>query len=84
MAEVHENSSDSINRIGETSGLVWRYLNQNEPTSISRLAKSIDAPRDLVLQAVGWLAREGKLEITETKRGKLVSLVASERMSLAG
>jgi Winged helix-turn-helix domain (DUF2582) len=26
------------------------------------------------MQAVGWLAREGKVDITETKRGRVVSL----------
>jgi hypothetical protein len=26
------------------------------------------------MQAVGWLAREGKVDITESKRGKVVAL----------
>jgi hypothetical protein len=26
------------------------------------------------MQAIGWLAREDKIEITETKRGRILSL----------
>ena len=35
----------------------------------------LDVPRDLVMQGVGWLAREGKIEFQEGPRSKLVSLI---------
>jgi len=38
------------------------------------LTKSIDAPRDVVMQAVGWLAREDKVWIEETKRVRTIGL----------
>jgi hypothetical protein len=38
------------------------------------LARVIGAPRDLLLQALGWLARENKIEITDKGRGKIISL----------
>jgi hypothetical protein len=64
-----------MEQIGATAGLVWKYLNKNGSISLAKLAKQIDAPRDLVMQSVGWLAREGKVEIEESGRAKTVSLV---------
>ncbi len=36
---------------------MWHYLNENGP-ALTQLAKDIDAPRGVIMQAVGWLARE--------------------------
>jgi hypothetical protein len=55
----------AITQIGETAGAVWRVLAENGPQSITRLIKEIDAPRDVVMQAIGWLAREHKIEIED-------------------
>ena len=64
-----------VARVGELAGEVWHFLNKgNEPT-LTQLAKEIDAPRDQVMQAVGWLAREGKLDIQDSGRNKSISLI---------
>jgi hypothetical protein len=63
-----------IEHIGETAGEVWQSLDLQESISISQLIKSIDAPRDVIMQAVGWLAREDKIEIEETTRGRQICL----------
>jgi Winged helix-turn-helix domain (DUF2582) len=63
-----------IHEIGETAGTIWQALNENGAMSIAKLVERIGGNRDVVMQAVGWLAREGKLEISETKRGKTLSL----------
>jgi hypothetical protein len=34
----------------------------------------IDAPRDQVMQSVGWLAREEKITIEEATRGRIIAL----------
>lgn len=65
---------DCITQIGETAGAVWHTLSKSGPLSAAKLAKEIDAPRDIVMQAVGWLAREGKVTIEETNRGRNISL----------
>ncbi len=44
-------------QIGETAGAVWRCLDENGSMSLAKLARNVDAPRDTVMQAVGWLAR---------------------------
>ena len=67
-------SSDCVAQIGETAGMVWHCLDEQGPMSFTRLTKSVDAPRDVVMQAVGWLARESKIEVEETARGRVISL----------
>jgi hypothetical protein len=66
--------SSAVQQIGETAGAVWHALNENGSLSLAKLVDQVGGNRDVVMQAVGWLAREGKIEITETKRGRIVSL----------
>jgi len=65
-----------VDQIGETAGAVWHCLSENGAMSMTKLVKSIDAPRDTVMQAVGWLAREDKVTIDETTRGRVIGLNA--------
>ena len=66
--------SPAVQQIGETAGAVWKILSENGPQSLAKVVERVGGNRDLVMQAIGWLAREGKLEVTETKRGRVVSL----------
>lgn len=59
-------------QIGMAAGSVWLYLTDNGPTTLSALKKAIDQPGDLIAAAVGWLAREEKLEFSTS--GKSVSI----------
>jgi hypothetical protein len=59
--------------IGDTAGAVWRALDEKGPLSTAKLLKEVEAPRDLVMQALGWLAREEKVNIDES-RNRIVSL----------
>ena len=65
----------TIDQIGDAAGLVWKTLSSEGAMSMAKLCRSIDAPRDLVMQAVGWLAREEKVCFQEGARGRLISLV---------
>lgn len=67
-------SGTAIDQIGETAGLVWQALHQGGRMSFTKLFKEVEAPRDLVLQAVGWLAREDKIEIDDQTRTKMIAL----------
>jgi hypothetical protein len=60
--------------IGPTAGLVWQSLNDEGSQTIAALKKSVDAPGDLVMAAVGWLAREGKLAFETSGRTVKISL----------
>jgi hypothetical protein len=70
-------TQDCVVQIGEMAGLVWKTLDEQGALSLAKLVKNIDAPRDTIMQALGWLAREDKIAIEETSRGKIVSLRAS-------
>lgn len=63
-----------IEQIGDTAGLVWHALDGQEPMSITKLVELVEAPRDTIMQAIGWLAREDKVCIEQTKRGRMISL----------
>jgi hypothetical protein len=66
--------SSGVQQIGETAGAVWHTLNENGPLSLAKLVEHVGGNRDIVMQAIGWLAREDKIDIAETKRGRIVSL----------
>ncbi len=63
-----------VTQIGETAGLIWGALSDEGPLSTAKLVKMIDRPRDTVMQALGWLAREDKIQIDEEGRSRIVSL----------
>ncbi len=63
-----------IVQIGETAGVVWKTLADNGPMSMAKLVKEVGHPRDLVMQALGWLAREDKIQIEEEHRSRIISL----------
>jgi len=63
-----------IKKIGETAGLVWNFLRTNGDTSLTALEKGVEAPKTMVSMAVGWLAREGKVELKDEKRVVRISL----------
>ncbi len=65
---------DQADGIGAAAGMVWAYLDQHGSIAPSKLVREIDAPRDLVMQGVGWLAREGKVTFQGGTRGKRISL----------
>jgi len=64
----------TIQRIGETAGQLWSLLDLEGPLKMTQLIKLADAPRDVVMQAIGWLAREEKISIDEESRARVVSL----------
>ena len=60
--------SQAVEQIGDAAGQVWHYLSENGPTALSRLAKDVDIPRDVLMQAIGWLAHEDKIAIDADSR----------------
>ena len=60
--------------IGVAAGKVWGYLKDNGQASPSQIARTTGMPRDLVQRAIGWLAREDKLNFEKGKKGESVQL----------
>ena len=66
-------------KIIETAGQAWRYLGEHGETNISSLAKALGQTEAIVFQALGWLAREDKINYTSKNRKTFVALVDSEK-----
>jgi len=64
----------AVEQIGATAGDVWKVLDESGPATVTSLVKQVSAPRDVVMQSLGWLAREEKIVIEEVGRKKIVSL----------
>lgn len=62
-------------RIGELAGEVWEHIEDEGETSVSGVARALEAPQTKVNMALGWLAREDKLEFLNTGRGTSVQTV---------
>ncbi len=62
--------------IGDTAGKVWEFLNEKGETKLSQLKRGVKADSNLVLQAIGWLAREDKLLIQ--KKGRYITYALKE------
>jgi hypothetical protein len=65
-------------KVIEAAGKAWRYLGQNGQTSVTQLSKILKEKDEVVLQAVGWLAREDKINYTIKNRRTFVALVEGE------
>ena len=60
-----------INNIGINAGLIWNALNANGKMTETKLKKETALASADFYAALGWLAREAKLNtITETRCGK--------------
>ena len=64
----------SVNEVGELAGKVWHYLREYGRSSVTAVENGVDAPRAVVDMGLGWLAREGKVELTQEGRGVVVWL----------
>ncbi|MFZ5833083.1 MAG: winged helix-turn-helix domain-containing protein [Planctomycetota bacterium] len=71
---IMSSGSPHVTHIGETAGVVWHILHANGPLSMARLVKAVGEPRDVVMQAIGWLAREDKLTIHDEGRSRIIGL----------
>lgn len=61
-------------KIGDTAGKIYQYLEKNGEVSVLKLKTGLKLSNSLVCMGIGWLAREDKLNIVETKKDVKVSL----------
>ena len=62
-----------INKIGENAGLVWGAL-QNGAQGVKAIKKATKLKNEELYLALGWLAREGKLNFQEAEADTIVAL----------
>jgi len=62
-------------KIGITAGQVWEYLyNNHGPVTAIKLKSALGISNSTLYLALGWLAREDKLEIAESDHSFKISL----------
>ena len=64
-----------ITEIGIAAGDIWHYLDEKGSATLDQLAKAIGKPRELLLMSLGWLAREGHVNVQGPENGYRVSLM---------
>lgn len=60
--------------VGETAGKIWHVLNAEGPQTIPQLKKKLNGSGELLNFALGWLAREDKVDIKQEKKVLTVAL----------
>jgi len=60
--------------IGTSAGKIWHLLREKDNVALSQLPKLLKESEALTYQALGWLAREGKLKYRTEGRNTFVSL----------
>lgn len=61
-------------QIGATAGKVWDVLKEKKELTISQIPKAVKEKDALVYQALGWLAREDKIQYHTKGNKTLVTL----------
>lgn len=51
--------------VGETAGKIWRSLSSEGPQTVTQLKKKVNGSSEVVNLALGWLAREDKVDLTQ-------------------
>lgn len=57
-----------LDGIGITAGEIWHYLEKHEEASVGKLTQELKQTERMILLGIGWLAREGKLNIEKRQR----------------
>ena len=65
-------------KVIEAVGKTWQALGELGEANSSDIAKKIKEKEDVAILAVGWLAREDKIQFSSKRNKILFSLVASE------
>ena len=66
-------------KIGEMAGRVWKTLGEKEEVAVSKLPQILKERGEIVYQALGWLAKEDKIEFRKKEGKTFVSLSNEER-----
>ena len=64
--------------IGETAGKVWVVLGEKGELNISQIPRLLKIKPREAYQAVGWLAKEGKIHQEEKDGKAFISLTGEE------
>jgi len=61
-------------QVGETAGKIWHLLDDSGPQTLAQIKKKFNGSGEVVVFALGWLAREDKVDISQDKKSLKVAL----------
>ena len=64
-----------ITEIGIVAGDIWHILDTKSPVYLKDILKEIDASHDMILMSLGWLAREGHVNVHKNKNDYQIKLI---------
>jgi predicted ArsR family transcriptional regulator len=68
-------SDELYESIGAAAGKIWSFLAESGPASATKLADGVGLDRTEVQRAIGWLAREGKVNVERKGKNEFFSLL---------
>lgn len=60
----------TVEQIGTIAGEVWKALAEQNASSIKTIKKATKLKEKEIYAAIGWLAREGKLNLSDAEDSK--------------
>lgn len=73
-----------LDDIGKTAGDIWSFLEEHDEASIGKLTKELKTTERMVMLGIGWLAREGKLNIEKRQRATYFMLNTTSTANTGG
>jgi hypothetical protein len=61
-------------QVGLTAGKIWQTLSTGGPVTVTQLKKKLNGEGELLNLALGWLAREDKIDLIPEKKTLRVQL----------
>ncbi len=61
--------------IGQSAGQIWQYLSANGECTLAKMKKDLDLKGNFADLGLGWLAREGKVDISKKGTATKIKLV---------
>ena len=63
-----------IELIGDAAGKIWHFLDQNGEASVNKITTETGLSKNDIQRAIGWLAKEDKINIELKGRVETLSL----------
>ena len=63
-----------ITEIGIVAGEIWHALDEADPCDVEHLCTVLERPRELILMSLGWLCREGHVELVPQNQAYRIRL----------
>lgn len=65
----------NVDNIGLWAGMIWNVLDIEGTLSVKKIKKATKLKDKEIFAALGWLSREGKINLAEDDADVMVSLV---------